>query len=368
MNLSILKKIFNGLFNTRAAGVYILLFAFFIGLATFVENDFGTASAQKVIFKSWWFELLLLLFAVCLIVNILKYRMIQNRRWALFTFHASMIIILLGSAVTRYFGFEGMMHIREGDTSNSFLSAENYLKFEVQQGSETYSFMEPVLFSSLGSNTFSESYLLGNDIIDVHLRSYVPNPVEEIVESEDGYPILKVVFGSAQGRQEYFLEQGTVQPFNGVLFNFSDETIPSAVHVRFEDNRLEVSVPKPMNITVMATQQRDTIMPSDGFELLRLRALYTDGVNSFVFGDFNASGKRIISSESNKIKSESLEAIQLDIKVNDVLKSATLYGRKGMAGRPRVLNFQNLNLAVSYGARERHLPFGFKLYDFIMER
>ncbi len=50
-SLAVFKRILNALFNTRAAGVYILLFAFAIGIARFIENDFGTDSAQKVIFK-----------------------------------------------------------------------------------------------------------------------------------------------------------------------------------------------------------------------------------------------------------------------------------------------------------------------------
>ena len=47
----------------------------------------------------------------------------QQKKWAILTFHAAMIIILIGAGVTRYFGYEGMMHIREGSSSNSFLSA-----------------------------------------------------------------------------------------------------------------------------------------------------------------------------------------------------------------------------------------------------
>ena len=57
----ILDIIYNKLFSTSAAGLYLLIFAFAIGTATFVENDFGTSSAQDVIFKARWFELLLVL-------------------------------------------------------------------------------------------------------------------------------------------------------------------------------------------------------------------------------------------------------------------------------------------------------------------
>ena len=107
--------------SSKAASLYMLLFAIAIGVATFVENDFGTSSAQDLIFRTWWFELLLVLFGLSILVNICRFRMIQQRKWAALTFHAAIIIILLGAGVTRYFGYEGIMHIREGSSSNDFL-------------------------------------------------------------------------------------------------------------------------------------------------------------------------------------------------------------------------------------------------------
>ena len=40
-----IKKALVPLFNTRAAGVYFLLFAGAIAVATFIENDYGTSAA-----------------------------------------------------------------------------------------------------------------------------------------------------------------------------------------------------------------------------------------------------------------------------------------------------------------------------------
>ena len=62
--MKIIRQIFQRLFSTSAAGLYMLLFALAIGVATFIENDYGTSAAQKVIFKAAWFELLLLLFGI----------------------------------------------------------------------------------------------------------------------------------------------------------------------------------------------------------------------------------------------------------------------------------------------------------------
>ena len=41
--------------------------------------------------------------------------------------HGAWILIILGAFVTRYFGFEGVMPIREGETTNTFLSEKTYV-------------------------------------------------------------------------------------------------------------------------------------------------------------------------------------------------------------------------------------------------
>ena len=125
-----MKPIIDRLFSTTAAGFYMILFAVAIGVATFVENDFGTSAAQKVIFKARWFELLLVLFGISILVNIFRFRMVQQKKWSTLMFHASIIIILIGAGVTRYFGYEGTMHIREDSTSNELVSSDTHILFE----------------------------------------------------------------------------------------------------------------------------------------------------------------------------------------------------------------------------------------------
>ncbi len=79
---AVLRKYLEPFFNTRAAGMYILLFAAAIGVGTFIENDFGTSSAQHVIYKSWWFSLLLALFCITIGVNMVRFKMVRQRKWA----------------------------------------------------------------------------------------------------------------------------------------------------------------------------------------------------------------------------------------------------------------------------------------------
>lgn len=328
---SVLNKVLDRisfLFNTRAAGLYILLFAAAIGIATFVENDFGTSSAQKVIFKARWFELLLVLFCITLVVNIVKFRMIKNKKWAQFLFHLSLIIIILGAGITRYCSFEGMMHIRENDQSNTFLSADTYLNFEALQNGQKYRFEESVLFATLGNNHFEQSYQVGADVIKLEVVDFIPNPIQKLSYEEGNPATLKIVKGTSEGRQEYFVSLGETKTIHDQRFNFTNSYEPNAINLYFRNDSLMIQHDSPLSQMIMATQEKSELLPRANPYPLFLRSLYSDGSNSFVFGDFSESGKVMLESESPKVKNESLTALEIKVSINDNSETRYLYGKK----------------------------------------
>ena len=66
-----------------------------VGYATFVENDFGTATARVAFYDASWFEILLLLTTINLLLIIYKTKM--YRRKAQFLFHILFLLILFFS-------------------------------------------------------------------------------------------------------------------------------------------------------------------------------------------------------------------------------------------------------------------------------
>lgn len=366
-----IKKIllngFNRLSSTRFAGIYLLLFAIAIAVATFVENDFGTSAAQELIFKSHWFELLLLLFGITILANMSRYRLIQQKKWASLTFHLAIIIILIGSAVTRYFGTEGMMHIREGETSNQYLSAESFLQFRVTEGPNTYAFDESTHFSSLTNNNFDESYQIGNVVMNVRLLDFIPNPSEKLIDSPNGVPTLKVVIGSAQGREEYFIKQGEQSQINGVNFNFSDQFMSDAFNIRQQGDSLVFVTDSEVGQRVMATQQNSQLAGGMPHKLM-LRSLYTVNGNNFVIGDYMPKAIVQLESANKKITAESKVSLKLQVQANGKSQEILVTGRKGEAGQAQIITLGQTQLAISYGARVQTLPFSLKCNDFILEK
>ena len=53
-----MKKLWNMLISPITMGVLLFIGAFAMGMATFIENDFGSGRARELVYGAKWFELL----------------------------------------------------------------------------------------------------------------------------------------------------------------------------------------------------------------------------------------------------------------------------------------------------------------------
>jgi cytochrome c-type biogenesis protein CcsB len=356
------------LFNTRAAAGYLLTFAISIGVATFIENDFGTSAAQKLVYRAVWFEALLLLFAGSLVANIIWYRMIPQRKWALLTLHASMIIILAGAAVTRHFGFEGIMHIREGSASNRFLTAESYLTLSVTTGGQEYRTEDPLMLSSLGSHHWDRKYLIGEKQIQASIKNVIPNPVEKAERNPAGKTVLHVVATGMNGREDHFIAFGEVKQIGSDVFNFSRDIIAGAHRIEMRGDTPYLYPAGMLTRMVMATQQTDTIGPADPAMPIRFLSLHSSGATNFVFRELIPGALIVTGSASRKITAQSAIAVDIELSSGNQQKLVRITGSQGMPGRPQAVDLEGMIISVSYGSVEREVPFSVALRDFQMDR
>ena len=96
-----LKRFFQFFLSVKLASLLLLVFAAVIGVATFIENDFGRVTAKALIYSKWWFELILFMLLINLIYNLKRYNLFRKEKLAVLTFHMAFIIILIGSAITK---------------------------------------------------------------------------------------------------------------------------------------------------------------------------------------------------------------------------------------------------------------------------
>ena len=122
-----MNKLLSLIYSTKLTATLFLVFAVSMGVATFIENDYGTETARALVYNTWWFEGIMAVFAINFFGNIFKYRLYKKEKLVVLIFHSSFFLILVGAGITRYISTEGIMPIKEGAVSNTYFSDKNYI-------------------------------------------------------------------------------------------------------------------------------------------------------------------------------------------------------------------------------------------------
>ena len=176
-------------------GVLLIVFAYAIGYATFVENDSGPIAARIMVYNATWFEIILLLMVINFLGMIFTKHLYLKSKLNILLIHVALIVIIIGAGVTRYLSFEGQMHIREGQTSNLFRSADTYLQIQFEEGDQIKTIDEKIMLAPGINNLFSKDYDWQDNSISISVEKYLPNAHQIMVADESGAAFLTLVFG-----------------------------------------------------------------------------------------------------------------------------------------------------------------------------
>ena len=152
--------------------------------------------------------------------NIFRYRLLRKEKWPVLLFHVSFLLILIGAGITRYVGYEGLMLINEGQTSEEFLSETTYLNVVVDNNEVQKTFHKSTLFSAKGNNNWNLDEEFKDQEFSIKLSKYIPWAEEQFVEEEAGDEYLFIVESSSGSRHEHYIKKGELQNIHGVLVGF----------------------------------------------------------------------------------------------------------------------------------------------------
>ncbi len=364
-----MKKFFNIFVSSRTMAFVLAVFAVSIAAATIIEKYYGTAAARYIVYNAKWFELLLLLGCVNLIGMIVRYKLYRKEKLTLLVFHIAFIVIIIGAGVTRYFGFEGIMHIREGQTSDQVISESTYLQAEYQHNGITRRFREKVTFSPLSANRLRRTIDVDGKKIRISSVGYIPNAVQSLQPDDAGGPILQLVTTGMGGRQNIFLKQGEAKSVGGIVFDFGADSGQSGkvVEVYYDQGDLFYKAPFDVTVTNMETRQAVT-ESADSTHPFRSKVLYSFNNVPVVLDNFLPSGSVRPEADQNG-NENALDAVNFDIESGGISRTVTLWGRSGVIGEPVTVPLdENESLTLSYGSRIIKIPFSIKLNNFIVQR
>ncbi len=360
-----MKNIFNFLYSTRLTAILFILFATAMGIATFIENDFGTQTSKALVYNAWWFEAIMGFFIINFFGNIFRYRLYKKEKWAVLMFHLSFLLIIIGAAVTRYIGYEGIMLINEGETTNQFLSETTFVNVIVDNNKEQKKIHKPILLSAWGSNSWSFSDNFRENEYSVELVKYIPWAEKKLVDDENGAEHLFLVESSSGSRHEHYIKAGTVQNIHNVLVGYEAKDNNASINIFKRNDSLKIMTKSDGDFQVMATRQTGKLI-KDSIQDFKLRSLYNITGLPFVVPQYPTKGTmKTISGPKDDKK---LDIIVLDVTANNETKRIELSGGKFNNDNFKELTVDALNFRMWYGSKIKETPFRVKLNDFQLEK
>ena len=355
------------IFSMQMAVLMLFLFGVIIGGATFVENDYGTQTAQALIYKTKWFEAFLAYFIAILIYNMLKYKSYKTKL-PVFLFHFSFLIIAIGALITRYIGYEGIMHIREGDTSNIMVSDVKVLQMHAVNGDKNATLEKELYFSTMTGNTLIQSLKVGDKTVTMELLKYLPTVHEEAIPSQEGEKLLEMKISTGQKGEIYYFAKGEKKDFGGFYVGYEITPTTDKPTFLIKDDAEGYVVEFPFILKTLNMNDKTSGELKGGENVFKNRMLYRFGPNAIVLKDVHE--KAILKLDSHDIKTQrgQAEYMQWKVSVGDVSKIITTKPHKGKTGKIEQLDLDGVHIDIRVGAKLIDIPFSIKLEDFELER
>ncbi len=362
-----IKRIVRFIFSSPMTIFLLSLLALVLATATFIEEKYDTQTAKQLVYQAKWFEFIFLLLVLNLLGHIKQYNLLSSKKWAGLLFHIAFIVIIIGAGVTRYFGFEGSMPIREGQTSNIIYSADPHLQVSVQDKSKNLHFDEPFIVSRFTKNAKHIEFATeSNGKIAVDYREFIPNAVQSIKANvEGGKDMIELIVANEDGQQNIFLENGYNKTVGNLSIGFNTKTKTNSLEIFNENGVMKFLASSEVVLGDMSMNPEDTIQAGTLTEFKNEKVY---GIQGAVFHLTALHKNAQIQWVAGAADTEGTAILLMDVTVNGKKHEAQVLGGPGYIMKMQNLKFEDVQLQVGYGEKPIELPFSILLKDFILDR
>lgn len=368
-----MKQVLSSLFSMKWVIVLLLVFGFASGVATFIENDFGVETSWAVIYTSWWFELIQIALGITLMYNIVRYKLYTLDKLPSFLFHSSFIFILIGSGITRYYGFEGTLHVREGKKENKVTTSDSFIQVAAQKDGKSYGYSHKQLISLLGGNKFHFSFDVGGDKANVSFKQFIANATQKVVDDPDGVPMISLMLSGYGESMNIVLKEGDMYETSEYVFNFNGKQQPSKgkKEILFTHDKEVFSFRSvvPVGWFKMAENTRGEFDAQIVHPFTSGQLYSVENVN-FAPRYIGLKGKeKIVENPTPMTKVQGTSALIVEVEYKGNKKEVALMGQgKGAKGERADEEIGGVPFLLEWGPKTVVLPFYIKLNAFFLDR
>jgi cytochrome c-type biogenesis protein CcsB len=346
-------------------GILFIVLAVALAAATFIENDFGAAAARAAVYNTIWFELLFLLLVVNLTGQIFLFRLWRREKLTVMLFHTAFIVMVAGAAITRYTGYDGMMHIREGEASSHTFSSGNTLAFELTDaGGQTLAVHDKPLSLAGGRHgKYRKSLDPSGEKVTLTFDRYMADAVRKVEEAAGGIPMVSFIWTPDMVSSETLvLAMGETGTVGNITAGFAAE---GDITITTDGASFFIRSVSGLRSTIM--QEMKTVeYPADTLVPLVTGTVYTIGNFRIMPQVMTMSG--IVVPVESATGSGAGGALELTLSGDSFKKKVYLWNGTGEERSVWQGEAGGVTARVSYGAAGRELPFKIKLNDFMVER
>ena len=251
-------------FSSLQLTVYLLLF---IGaasaVATFIESSHGAVGAKALVYNTRWFEAALLLLAVNLVLILFKRMPYTGRQTGFVLVHIAIIVILLGAGITRFFGYEGLMAIREGDSTDFIYSNQDHVQLQVDGAEASFA----VRLFRPGQQRIIRTLEMAGEKYRLAVKEYWPHYARSYIPAEGGKPAVKLATVGPHGRQSQYLLAGDSERLGNSRLRYLEGDLAESsgagprgeLLIRLQDTTRRLTVPAKLPAVLEASGYTFTI-------------------------------------------------------------------------------------------------------------
>jgi len=363
-----MKKIISFISSMFFTVLLLMMFAISIAYATFIENDYGTSTAQVLIYQAWWFELLLSVGVINLAGSVFRYKLVNRKKWAILMFHLAFILIIIGAGVTRYFGFEGSMHIREGESTNRVVSETSYISVKAIANNNEANSSTKVKFTPNTNNNYKKTLQVDGKDVTVENELFVTGASETIIPDASGSPILSLIYSDATNQHtEFYIMPNQKKEMPLASFGFETGAGSAKVVFNRTDNGLSMICADTVAVTSMTGPTGEKLLPSVSYPI-KENTLYQMGQSGFVFKSYLAKAIPTLIQVPEQSQMGGMNAFTAKVTSGNEVRRVNVFEKDGEITEPATCTINGIKVSISYGALTRELPFSIHLRDFQIER
>ena len=198
-------RIFDALASLRLAVVTMLTLGAVCSWGTFYEMNHGTPAAQRDIYQTWWFALILATLGSNIFCAMMKRYPWKKHHTGFVMAHIGILTLLAGSLMSLHLGLDGNLALYEGETGGRVALLDKALQVALPSGKYA-SF--PVVFEKDPPRPGRERRFTVPDAgVTVVAEDFLPHVTvrESFAAAEDGTPALHFVLDAPFAREESWL-------------------------------------------------------------------------------------------------------------------------------------------------------------------